>query len=187
MIETRTAQSILDGIHKGVTPLVTVPPQNMAQWEHRETLNEAPGSIARFSSWGPSWDLGLKPSLRPTAVKLPPQGSETKSQLILRILPDLASPLIRAYLVPVVCGRTGKSIGQLHGFPVPFFPSKVGDQVELHPKTHFTWDGLLENGSHAPEGDYAIVVRALRIFGDAARDEDWDESRSPAFTISYAA
>ncbi|PHH80297.1 hypothetical protein CDD80_2138 [Ophiocordyceps camponoti-rufipedis] len=124
---------------------------------------------------------------KPTAVKLPSQGSKTKSQLILCILPVLASPLVRAHVVPIGSDDIKNSIGQLHGFPVPSFPSAVGNELDLYPKTHFTWNGLLDNGGYAPEGDYAIVVRALRIFGDAAREEDWDESRSPSFTISYPA
>ncbi len=51
--------------------------------------------------------------------------------------------------------------------------------------TSFT--GLLANGSYVPAGNYSIVVRALKIFGNRANPRDYDTVRSVNFEIMYAA
>ncbi|KAG6032065.1 hypothetical protein E4U40_006574 [Claviceps sp. LM458 group G5] len=69
-----------------------------------------------------------------------------------------------------------KSIGQPYGFPAMYQPREHNG---------FPWDGRLASGSYAPPGTYKFVVRALRIFGDAKKKEDWDVSTSPAVSIKY--
>lgn len=51
--------------------------------------------------------------------------------------------------------------------------------------TSFT--GLLANGSYVPAGNYSIVVRALKIFGNRTNPRDYDTVRSVNFGITYAA
>lgn len=51
--------------------------------------------------------------------------------------------------------------------------------------TSFT--GRLANGSYVPAGNYSIVVRALKIFGNRANPRDYDTVRSVNFGITYAA
>ncbi|KAG6147868.1 hypothetical protein E4U28_005871 [Claviceps purpurea] len=69
-----------------------------------------------------------------------------------------------------------KTIGQPYSFP-----------AQWQPREHngFPWDGRLDSGSYAPPGTYKFVVRALRIFGDEKKKEDWDVSTSPAVSIKY--
>ncbi|KAG5963710.1 hypothetical protein E4U58_003453 [Claviceps cyperi] len=69
-----------------------------------------------------------------------------------------------------------KTIGQPYGFPAMYQPREHNG---------FPWDGRLDSGSYAAPGTYKFVVRALRIFGDEKKKEDWDVSISPAVSIKY--
>jgi hypothetical protein len=50
--------------------------------------------------------------------------------------------------------------------------------------TSFT--GQLANGSYVPAGNYSIVVRALKIFGNRANPRDYDTVKTVNFGITYA-
>ncbi|KJK79864.1 hypothetical protein H634G_04103 [Metarhizium anisopliae BRIP 53293] len=67
MLGFDTATEMLKALQSGRKVLATVFPYNDAPRVYIEEPNdEIAGSVSDFSSWGPSWNLGLKPSL--TAV-----------------------------------------------------------------------------------------------------------------------
>ncbi|KAH7310748.1 peptidase S8/S53 domain-containing protein [Stachybotrys elegans] len=72
--------------------------------------------------------------------------------------------------------ETGESIGQLAGFPVQWASRGFWTWV---------WYGRLSDGQYAPVGRYKIVVKALRIFGDESKDEDWQVVETMPFRIRY--
>ncbi|KAG9960160.1 subtilisin-like protein, partial [Aureobasidium melanogenum] len=45
--------------------------------------------------------------------------------------------------------------------------------------------GVLDDGRRVPAGAYSILVRALRIFGDATNPDDYDSAETQPFTIRY--
>lgn len=47
------------------------------------------------------------------------------------------------------------------------------------------FNGYLADGSFAPEGRYKLVVTALRIFGDAGKEEDYDVIETVPFNLRY--
>ncbi|GFF57977.1 minor extracellular protease vpr [Aspergillus udagawae] len=49
-----------------------------------------------------------------------------------------------------------------------------------------SWMGKLANGSYVPAGNYSLVVRALRIFGNRTNPRDYDTVRTVNFGITYA-
>lgn len=66
--------------------------------------------------------------------------------------------------------------GNIFGFPLTYAPR--GDTLQ-------GWDGLLQDGSAAPAGRYKLVVRALRIFGDANAKAQYDVQETVPFVIQY--
>lgn len=102
----------------------------------------------------------------------------------------LASSFIRADLIPAGGnGTTGyygntttilgvKTLGPIQGSPFTYQPrANVWDQ---------NFYGKLADGTQVPAGSYAILVRALRIFGDRENADDYDEGTTVPFSISYA-
>lgn len=73
--------------------------------------------------------------------------------------------------------RGDKVVGQMAGFPMEWTPRNWWS---------FVWLGDLENGEYTPVGRYKIVVRALRIFGDESKDDDWVIRESNSFGIRYS-
>ena len=49
-----------------------------------------------------------------------------------------------------------------------------------------SWTGELANGSYVPAGNYSMVVRALKIFGNRTNPSDYQTVRSVNFGITYA-
>ncbi|KAG6112642.1 hypothetical protein E4U14_001966 [Claviceps sp. LM454 group G7] len=115
---------------------------------------------------------------------VPKAGTSSESDVVpaLRINLALGSPLVRVDIVPLSNGTfagtnaTAKSIGEPFGLP---------SLVNNRGNTSFPWDGKLESGSYAPAGRYRFVVRALRLFGDASKPEDWDEATTQSLTLKY--
>lgn len=99
---------------------------------------------------------------------------------------------LRIDVVPVKKDGVGRVIGQkaLGGIR-PFVPSSQG--APIYPYTYaprsvdfgVMWAGQLENGDYAPEGEYTLLVRALRINGDPTYDHDYDRKESVPFWIFY--
>ncbi|KAG6033470.1 hypothetical protein E4U40_005329 [Claviceps sp. LM458 group G5] len=115
---------------------------------------------------------------------VPKAGTSSKSDVVpaIRINLALGSPLVRVDIVPLSNGTfagtnaTAKSIGEPFGLP---------SLVNNRGNSSFPWDGKLESGSYAPAGRYRFVVRALRLFGDASKPEDWDEATTQSLTLKY--
>ncbi|KID95245.1 subtilisin-like serine protease PR1C, partial [Metarhizium majus ARSEF 297] len=49
------------------------------------------------------------------------------------------------------------------------------------------WDGQILSGDYLPPGDYELVVRALRIFGDPTMEADWDAAEPLSFQVTSGA
>lgn len=49
-----------------------------------------------------------------------------------------------------------------------------------------SWTGQLADGSYAPEGNYSMVVRALKIFGNRKNPRDYDTVKTVNFGFTYA-
>jgi hypothetical protein len=49
-----------------------------------------------------------------------------------------------------------------------------------------SWMGKLANGSYVSAGNYSLVVRALKIFGNRTNPRDYDTVRTVNFRITYA-
>jgi hypothetical protein len=47
------------------------------------------------------------------------------------------------------------------------------------------FNGLLSDGTVLDEGTYGLRVRALRVFGDEEREEDWDVVATVEFGNKY--
>ncbi|KAF5007239.1 hypothetical protein FDECE_6433 [Fusarium decemcellulare] len=93
----------------------------------------------------------------------------------------LGSAKLHADIIPVTTNKTSSSgkpkvIGEPVDFPLLWNAMGRNQQA-------FT--GELADGSFAPAGQYVVRYRALRIFGDEKKSDDWDESFSPAFSIQY--
>lgn len=61
-----------------------------------------------------------------------------------------------------------------------------------YPQTYVSKDeqraffqGMLADGTVLPAGAYRMVASALRVFGDAAKEEDWDSIDTVPFIIEY--
>ncbi|KAK8868711.1 Minor extracellular protease vpr [Apiospora arundinis] len=62
-----------------------------------------------------------------------------------------------------------------------------------YPKSYVSKDeqraffqGMLADGTVLPAGSYRMVASALRVFGDEAKEEDWDVVETVPFIIKYA-
>jgi subtilisin family serine protease len=68
-------------------------------------------------------------------------------------------------------------VGSLFDFPKPYVPRRYFVSAVT---------GTLEDGSVLPEGSYAFLVRALRIFGDPTKAEDYQGHQMVPFSIKYS-
>lgn len=77
-------------------------------------------------------------------------------------------------------GSPDKNLGPLYWYPELYAP--------VWNSYLDTWFGRLAsgNGSYAEPGKYTFLVRALRIFGERDKGEDWDEARTVEFKFVYA-
>ena len=95
----------------------------------------------------------------------------------------MGSALLRADLIPrpgtanttTVLGV--ETLGSIAGFPVEYQPRNG--------RFNSIFDGKLSDGTYAPAGNYTILVRALRIFGDRSKAGDYDEQKTVPFSINY--
>jgi hypothetical protein len=105
----------------------------------------------------------------------------------LRIGLVMPSSLIRADLIPsnVTYGTYSntttilgvKTLGSIAGAPSVYQPRANAWSTAFY--------GVLDDGSRVPAGTYSILVRALRIFGDATNPADYDSAETEPFTIRY--
>lgn len=100
------------------------------------------------------------------------------------VLLDLGTRILRADVVPLSANYTGPITmvlgediaGSVYGYPQTYL-SRTSTSV--------VFTGLLDDGTAVPEGDYALNVRALRLFGDPERPEDYDTMVMVPFTLIY--
>ncbi|KAG5986418.1 hypothetical protein E4U52_000247 [Claviceps spartinae] len=171
-------------------------PKRLALWSGYVTINGTDGSVLSMPYQGLTGSL-RKATVLPGDDKknfarspdsftyvVPKAGTSNKLDVVpaLRINLALGSPLVRVDIVPLSNGTfathnaTAKSIGEPFGLP-----SRLNERKE----SSFRWDGKLESGSYAPAGRYRFVVRALRLFGDASKPENWDEATTQSLTLKY--
>lgn len=96
---------------------------------------------------------------------------------------DVGTAVIRVDVVPLDSSYTnttevlGSEIaGSVYGFPATYQP-------RLYFFSAFT--GLLADGTIVPEGQYQLVAKALRIFGDPSDVNDYDVVELVPFTLLY--
>ncbi|KAK0711845.1 peptidase S8/S53 domain-containing protein [Lasiosphaeris hirsuta] len=99
----------------------------------------------------------------------------------------MGSALVRGDVVPLSNDTSAqanttlvlgtKTLGQINEFP-----------VLLNPRGDFAvrWEGQLADGSYVPAGRYKVVIKALKIFGNPDKAEDYDSTETVPFTITYA-
>ncbi|KAK4225046.1 putative protease [Podospora fimiseda] len=129
-----------------------------------------------------------------TTFVLPPAGFSNDTSYRNRtdfpklvIILGFGSPLIRVDVVPVtncsIAARNAKTVwgtktlGQPEGFPVYYQPRG---------KLEFAWNGKLSDGNFAPAGVYKFSIRALRVFGDENKAEEFDVTETIPFRLKYA-
>lgn len=123
-----------------------------------------------------STDTEFNPSPANTTFSIPGRNSTGGSNVTypaIAVSLALGSPLIQVEARPAGSSST---LGNIYGFPSPYNPRGA---------TVSRWNGLLQNGTVVPAGSYQLVTRALRIFGDADNEDDYDVATSVPFTIRY--
>ncbi|KAM3426042.1 hypothetical protein NHJ13734_009704 [Beauveria thailandica] len=96
------------------------------------------------------------------------------------IRPTLGTRLARAEAVPVsprkwLAERLKAKDMKLNAFTV--------EALSHTESTRRIWNGQLESGDFVPVGTYKLAVRALRLFGDADVESDWDFSETVTFQV----
>lgn len=98
---------------------------------------------------------------------------------------DLGVALVRVDVAPAAGGSytgntttvLGETIaGSVYGYPQPWLTRSA----YLVPFT-----GLLADGSVVPEGQYELLVRALKIYGDPDLEEEYTTITTVPFTLTY--
>ncbi|KAM5351133.1 hypothetical protein ACJ41O_003856 [Fusarium nematophilum] len=148
------------------------------------------GSLHNSTVLGPrdtwiakSTDINLAPVKANSTWPLPKPGTANNATDELPMLVwflALGSAKLHADIIPLAKNATGTAVGKSIGEPVdfPMLWNAMGANT-------LPWTGELADGSFAPAGQYIVRYKALRIFGDEKRNEDWDFALSPAFSISY--
>ncbi|KAK1450717.1 subtilisin Carlsberg [Colletotrichum cuscutae] len=90
----------------------------------------------------------------------------------------------------VALGRSGNStlkVTDVLGYPT--LGALPQSPVAYAHRFGYTWNfgGFLADRTVVPEGSYAFIARALRIFGDASKEEDWDVVETVPFILRYLA
>lgn len=100
------------------------------------------------------------------------------------IRPTLGVPIIEAYMQSVDPSNDepdGKIYGQMNKGPYQGEARYNILNVRIN-----KWNGRLVDGTQIPKGKYRMVIRALRLFGDASKQADWQVTATRAFNIVYA-
>jgi subtilisin family serine protease len=131
---------------------------------------------ARSTYLTSSTDPDFNPSASNTTFTIPGRnatGGANTTYPAIAVSLALGSPLIQ---VEAHAAGSDSSLGNIYGFPSPYSPRGA---------TVSRWNGLLQNGTVVPAGSYELVTRALRIFGDAENEDDYDVATSVPFTLRY--
>ena len=70
-------------------------------------------------------------------------------------------------------------VGSVLSFPRYYVPRDLSDG--------WVWFGQLEGGHYLPTGNYTLIIRALKIFGDVDNPDDYELVETPEFRIEYDA
>ncbi|KAK2613166.1 hypothetical protein N8I77_000093 [Diaporthe amygdali] len=97
---------------------------------------------------------------------------------------DLGARIVRVDVVPLSSNYTGNTTevlgttiaGSVYGYPVTYLP-------RYYYVAPFT--GLLADGTVVPPGQYELVVKTLRIFGDPDVAEDYLTIETVSFSLAY--
>lgn len=138
-------------------------------------------------------DSSLKPSAgnetfvvpRPTATTPSTNSSSAIGYPATIIQLNVGTALLRCDLVPATAGsNTTAAVNETEALGTfGIFP------MEYVPRAYFinAFTGMLTDGTIVPEGTYAFVVRALKIFGDREAPDDNEVLRTVPFTLKYHA
>ncbi|KAL3951931.1 hypothetical protein ACCO45_013648 [Purpureocillium lilacinum] len=200
--------SVSLGPGQSVTVSVTPSPpegldaRRLPLWSGYVTFNGSDGSLLRVPYQGLSGSIREHRVLHVDAasvtyagesvragatVVLPPRGSGQVTNLTLSVRSRSGLAEIDTRLISVTSPGDGQGWGrQLHGFPMAWEPQLNMEQSLPSTPMAIPWNGRLKGGEYAAPGEYKLAARALRVFGDATNDADWDTSESEAFRIEYA-
>ncbi|PTB65481.1 subtilisin-like protein [Trichoderma citrinoviride] len=137
-------------------------------------------TTGRFPQEAPNNDTWTIPY--PT-VGSQPSTSSSIDYPALGIEADAGIPLLRADIIPL--GTTpakttnvlGVDIaGSIYGYPVRWLNTQI-NQV--------AFNGVTQEGTILPEGNYAVLLRALKIFGDEENPDDYFTKQTGSFNIKY--
>ncbi|UKZ51735.1 hypothetical protein TrVGV298_005498 [Trichoderma virens] len=113
-----------------------------------------------------------------------PSASSSIDYPALGIEVDSGVPLLRADIIPLgnTPAKTTKVLGvdvagSLVGYPVKWLNTNI-NQV--------AFNGVTQEGTILPEGNYAVLLRALKIFGDVNNPNDYVTKQTQSFNIKYA-
>lgn len=97
---------------------------------------------------------------------------------------NFGTRILRADVVPMSSNYTGSTTTVL-GLKIA--GSVVGYPVEYQPRFYFyvAFTGMLDDGSVVPEGQYALAIRALKLFGDPEEPDDYEDLGLSYFTLLY--
>ncbi|KAG6172561.1 hypothetical protein E4U27_006960 [Claviceps purpurea] len=180
-------------------------PKRLALWSGYVTINGTDGShlsmpyqgltgslrkatvLERDQAWLFPSEVGLSFTRSPEGLTfvVPKPGTLDGSANLPAIYINLAlgCSTLRVDVVPVQNGTSSAhstanatSIGEPFGLP---------SQLNERGWSAVPWNGKLESGKYAPEGQYRFVARALRLFGDASNPQDWDVVPTLSFILKY--
>lgn len=138
-------------------------------------------------------DSSLKPSVgnetfvvpRPTSTTPGTNNGSAIGYPATIIQLNVGTALLRSDLVPATSGsNTTAAVNEAEALGTfGIFP------MEYAPRAYFinAFTGMLTDGTIVPEGTYAFVVRALKIFGDPEASDDYEVHRTVPFTLKYQA
>ncbi|KAL7936147.1 peptidase S8/S53 domain-containing protein [Trichoderma chlorosporum] len=136
----------------------------------------------RFAEAAPNNDTWTIPY--PTVGGTQPAPLSSTDYPALGIELDSGVPLLRADIIPLgsTPANTTKVLGvdvagSIIGYPAQWVNIKI-NQV--------AFNGVTQEGKILPEGNYAVLLRALKIFGDASNPDDYVTKQTQSFNIKYA-
>ncbi|ROV99042.1 hypothetical protein VMCG_06618 [Cytospora schulzeri] len=96
----------------------------------------------------------------------------------------LGSALVRIDVVPVSV-PSGTHVGVSVGLRTLGDVFKTPEEYHSRGQQYGYWGGALSNGEQIPAGTYKLVIRALKIFGDRDKADDYETVETPEFSIRY--
>ncbi|KAI1502592.1 peptidase [Biscogniauxia marginata] len=156
------------------------------------------GSLHDTPTVQPGWNGGTYLSTSENHFRIPAAANRTftvnrpgdnnSTGVVFPVLvayPTMGAPTLRADVValedtglPTTEWLGYQIVGSLPGFPTTLVP-RNGYLI--------SWNGPLEDGAAVPEGSYKFVVSAVRVFGDAEKEEDWVAVETVPFILKYKA